>query len=59
VYTCFKNEKWRIPKDLRNMLHQTASEGWLDTSNQDDIKITTLCENLIEQDLPREKKEEK
>jgi len=59
VYTCFKNKKWRIPKDLRNMLHQTASEGWLDTSSQDDIKITPIGENLIEHDLPKKKKEKK
>ena len=28
VYTCFKNVKWSIPKDLKNSLHQSASEGW-------------------------------
>jgi hypothetical protein len=55
VYTCFKNMNWRIPPDLKNMLHQSASEGWLDTSSQNDIKITTQGDNLVEQDLPRKR----
>ncbi len=60
VYTCFKNNrKWRIPKNLINMLHQAASEGWLDTQNQDDIKITPIGDNLIELDLPRKEKAKK
>jgi hypothetical protein len=54
VYTCFKHMKWRIPANLPNTLQYTASkDGWLDTSNMGDIKITTIGENLVEHDLPR------
>jgi hypothetical protein len=54
VYTCFKHMKWRVPANLPNALQVTASvRGWLDTSNMEDIKVTTIGENLIEHDLPR------
>jgi hypothetical protein len=60
VYTCFKHMKWRIPSDLLNRLQYAASQfGWFDTSNAQDIKITTMGENLIEHDLPRKIKDSK
>lgn len=56
VYTCFKHMKWRVPANLSNTLAYTASQrGWLETSNLQDIKVTTMGENLIEQDLPKKK----
>jgi hypothetical protein len=56
VYTCFKHMKWRVPADLSNTLAYTASQyGWLDTSNLQDIKVTTKGENLVEYDLPKKK----
>jgi hypothetical protein len=56
VFTCFKHLKWRLPADLPNMMQQAGTKGWLDTSSNDDIKITTHGENLIEHDLPKTKK---
>lgn len=57
VFTCFKHLGWRVPADLQNTLQRTASvRGWLDTSNMDDIKVTTMGENLIDHDLPRASK---
>ena len=54
VFTCFKHMKWRIPADLMNTLAWTASKkGWLDTKKMDDIKATTIGENLVEHDLAR------
>lgn len=54
VFTCFKIVEWRVPSNLRNILHWVASQkGWLDTSNTEDIKITTHGENLIDHDLPK------
>lgn len=54
VYTCFKHMQWRVPSSLGNTLAYVASvHGWLDTSNMADIKITTIGENLVEHDLPR------
>jgi hypothetical protein len=56
VYTCFKRLGWRIPKDLRNMMAQAASkQGWIDTSDYADIKVTPHGENLVEHDLPKKK----
>jgi hypothetical protein len=56
VYSCFKHMKWRIPADLSNTLAYTASQyGWLDTSNLQDVKVTTMGENLVEHDLPKKK----
>jgi len=55
IYTCYKDAKigWRVPTDLRNKLSYTASQkGWLDTSNMENITLTTPGENLVEHDLP-------
>lgn len=56
IYTCFKVAGWRIPKNFTNMLHQAGSEGWLDTKNQNDLKITPMGDNLIDYDLPKNSK---
>jgi hypothetical protein len=54
VFTCFKSIGWRVPPDLASILRWVASQkGWLDTSNTEDIKVTTQGENLIEHDLPK------
>jgi hypothetical protein len=53
VYTCFKQQGWRVPSDLRNALQLVASrKGWLDTSDMEDIRVTTTGENFVEHDLP-------
>lgn len=52
VNTFFKTVAWKVPNDLRNTLQQAGSEGWLDTADSEDIKITSMGENLIEHDLP-------
>lgn len=57
VHTCFKHMGWRVPSDLPNTLAWTASnKGLLDTKKMDDIKVTTIGENLIEHDLPAKPK---
>lgn len=56
IYTCFKAMQWALPKDLKNILHQAGSAGWLDTSNDSEIKLTPMGENLIEQTLPKNPK---
>ena len=57
VFTCYKDANWRVPADLYNNLAKTASShGWIDTSNMDDIRVTTQGENYINFDLPSEKK---
>jgi hypothetical protein len=53
VYTCYKVAKWRLPTNLRNMMAQAATEGWLDIKNSENIEMTTLGDNLVEHDLPK------
>jgi hypothetical protein len=52
VYTAFKTLGWAIPSDLRNTLQQAGSKGWLDTADAEDIKVTSMGENLVEHSLP-------
>jgi hypothetical protein len=55
IYTCYKECKWRIPSDMANSIRQTSSRhGWIDPSDLDDIQLSTLGENLVEHDLPKE-----
>ena len=55
IYTAFKALSWRLPKDLRNMVHQAGSKGWLETKDRNDITVTIMGENHVEHDLPRDK----
>jgi hypothetical protein len=52
VFTFFKSVQWPAPSDMKNTLQQAGSAGWLDTADSEDIKITSLGENLVEHDLP-------
>lgn len=51
VFTFFKTVQWVPPADIKNMLQQAGSKGWLDTANSEDIKLTTLGDRLVEHDL--------
>jgi len=52
VYTFFKTLGWPIPTDLKNTLQQAGTKGWLDTKDSEDIKLTSMGENLVEHSLP-------
>ena len=52
VFTFFKHLSWPAPADLKNTLQQAGTAGWLDTANSEDIKLTSLGENLVEHNLP-------
>ncbi|MEQ1640671.1 MAG: hypothetical protein ABL881_07660 [Novosphingobium sp.] len=52
VFTFFKTVGWKVPTDLKNTLQQAGTKGWLDTADGEDIKITSMGDNLIEHDLP-------
>jgi hypothetical protein len=52
VYTFFKELSWPVPSDLKNTLQQAGTEGWLDTADSEDIKLTHGGENLVEHKLP-------
>lgn len=55
VHTFFKALGWPLPANLKNMLSQAGSAGWLDTADFEDIKITPIGENLVEHSLPAKK----
>lgn len=52
VFTFFKTLTWPVPADLKNTLQQAGTHGFLDTSDNQNIKLTSLGENLVEHDLP-------
>ena len=56
IYTCYKNADWKVPKDFKNMLHQSGTEGWLDTKDGNNLLVTAIGEDLIEHDLPYKEK---
>jgi len=52
VLTFFKEVGWPVPGDLLNTMHQAGSEGWLDTKNAEDVKVTLRGESFVEHQLP-------
>ncbi|GLQ58059.1 hypothetical protein [Devosia nitrariae] len=52
VFTFFKTLSWPVPADLKNTLQQAGTHGFLDTSISQDIRLTSLGENLVEHELP-------
>lgn len=56
IFTCYKHVDWRLPSNLPNMLQQAGTKGWLDTSDNKNIIVTHQGQNLVEHDLPRQKK---
>jgi len=52
VYTFFKTLAWPVPSDLKNTLQQAGTKGWLDTKDSEDIRLTSMGENLVEHSLP-------
>ncbi len=55
VLTVFKHVGWIVPADLKNTLQQAGTQGWLDTADSQDIKLTSSGENLVEHSLPKAK----
>jgi hypothetical protein len=54
IYTCYKEVGQRVPGAFLQSLKDTARrQGWLDTSDLEDIRVTTIGENFVEHDLPR------
>lgn len=51
VFTFFKTVMWPVPADLKNVLQQAGTMGWLDTADSEDIKLTSSGENLVEHSL--------
>lgn len=48
IYTCYKDLNVKFPSNIRQSLIDTKSKkGWIDTSNMNDIKVSTVGENAI------------
>lgn len=53
VKEAYRNATWKFPSSLKNTLSQTSGkEGWLDTSDMNDITLTLTGENRVEHDMP-------
>ena len=53
IYSCFKEVGKSVPTDLGQLGRNVSRrKGWLDTSNGQDIKLTTKGENFVEHELP-------
>lgn len=56
IYTCYKEVGVPVPKALKQSLLDTASrKGSIDTSDPNNISLTTVGENMVEYDLPPKK----
>lgn len=53
IYTFFKGVSWPTPSNFANTLHQAGTEGWLDTKDSTDYKVTSSGENVVEHNLPK------
>lgn len=53
IAAIFKGVGWPLPADLKNILQQAGTEGWLDTADSQDIQITSSGETLVEHKLPK------
>lgn len=52
VYSCYKAIQHKFPSNLYQSIVDTSNrKGWLNTTNVNDIKITTSGENAVEHDL--------
>ncbi|WP_326913873.1 hypothetical protein [Sphingopyxis chilensis] len=48
VYTFYKHLSWQVPANLANALSKAGVEGWLDTSDQSNLKVAVGGENYVE-----------
>jgi hypothetical protein len=43
----------KVPVDIAQAVRNTSNrKGWLDSSDAEDLKVTTSGENFVEHDLP-------
>ena len=59
VYTCYKHiKKIKVPGNLYQSLADTKNKnGWIDTSNMDELKVTIPGENYLEHDMQKKAEE--
>jgi hypothetical protein len=58
VYSCFRDQGWKVPNDLLTGLRLTANKkAWIDTSDSSAITVAIPGENHVEYDMPNTKSE--
>ncbi len=57
IFTCYKEVNLRVPGAFYQSLLDTRTKGWIDTTDTEDMRITTVGENFVEHDLPRQTKD--
>lgn len=57
IYTCYKDVDEKVPGALRqSLLDASSKKGWLETKSMENITVSTQGENLVEHELPVDKK---
>lgn len=56
VYTCYKNINEPTPVLVTSLRNTASAKGWINTSESNNILVTTLGENMVEHDLPAPEK---
>lgn len=53
LYTCFREVEKKVPKDINTVARNTATrKGWVDASDQKNLRITVQGENYVDHQLP-------
>jgi hypothetical protein len=51
VYTCYRHLKVRVPAAFYQSVADTGVKGWIDSSNTEDLTLTSIGLNYVEHDL--------
>jgi hypothetical protein len=56
IYTCYKHARIRVPLNLDNSLHIIDQRGWIKTTKNGYIQLTSVGKLYVEQQLPKKVK---
>lgn len=51
IFTCYRHLKEKIPAALYQSLADTSVKGWIDTSDMEDLQLTSIGLNYVEHDM--------
>jgi hypothetical protein len=51
VYTCYRHLKARVPAAFYQSIADTGVKGWINTSNTEDLTLTSIGLNYVEHDM--------
>ncbi len=55
VVTCYRAAGWPLPSDVSNAASKAVNAGYLSSGKTEDLKLSSLGINLVDNDLPRTK----